>query len=71
MAKMTFTERFDYRPTRSTWITYNAGQTYDNVPRRAANEAMAEGKAYEDAETRRRPLAPTKMRRTGRKAVSE
>lgn len=54
MAKVTFTQRFDYRPNRSTWITYSAGQTYDNVPRKAADEAVALGKAKEDKAPRRR-----------------
>lgn len=56
MAKVTFTARFDYRPRRNIWITYDAGQTYDNVPRKAADQAMTEGKAYEHRGVRRRPV---------------
>lgn len=59
MAKVTFHERFDYRPNRSTWITYDAGRTYDNVPRKAADEAVALGKAKEDKAPRRRPTYAT------------
>lgn len=54
MAKVTFIERFDYRPTPNTWITYRAGETRDDVPRKAADQAIAEGKAREHKETRRR-----------------
>jgi hypothetical protein len=56
MAKVTFHERFDYRPTPSVWITYQPG-TRDDVPRQAADQAVAEGKAVEVKATRRRKLA--------------
>lgn len=56
MAKVTFHERFDYRPTPSTWITYQP-RTYDNVPRKAADKAVEEGKAVEVKAARRRKSA--------------
>ncbi len=58
MAKVTFTQRFDYRPQPDTWITYEAGRTYDNVRRAAADQAIAEGRATEDKAVRRRKLKP-------------
>lgn len=58
MAKVTFTERFDYRPSPNVWITYRAGETREDVRREAADQAIAEGKAVEvKAPRRRKPKA--------------
>lgn len=54
MAKVTFTERFDYRPAPNVWITYPAGATREDVRREAADQAIAVGKAVEHKTPRRR-----------------
>jgi hypothetical protein len=54
MPKVTFTERFDYRPTPNIWITYQPG-AYDGVKREAIEQATAQGKV---ATARTRKASP-------------
>lgn len=58
MAHVRFTARFDYRPTPNVWITYREGEERTDVPRAAADRAVAEGKAREIKASRtRKPKA--------------
>lgn len=57
MAKVSFFENFDFYPlwpSKSVLIAYKAGQTYENVRREAADQAVAAGLAREDKGPRRR-----------------
>lgn len=45
MAKVRFTQDFDYRPTAGITIAYKAGRKALTVRRECAEQATAEGKA--------------------------
>lgn len=65
MARVTFTERYDHRPSPNVWITYYAEKFYPDVPRSAADDAIAKGKAWEQGPDGERVAAvrPTRARR--------
>jgi hypothetical protein len=57
MARVTFVRTHRYYPrwpSKAVYIEYLAGQTYDNVRRECADQAIAEGAGIENRTTRRR-----------------
>ena len=57
MARVRFTDNFDYRPTRVSTIAYKKGMEL-TVRRECADEAVAKGKAVEVDPPRRASTKP-------------
>lgn len=62
MARVRFTQNFDYRPTRRRIVCYRAGGEY-TVRRACADQAVALGKAVEIAAPPRPAALPRSRRR--------
>lgn len=53
MARVTFTQDFNFKPTPRKWLTWKAGET-QTVKRAVADAAIAAGKAKEVKVPRRK-----------------